>query len=211
MLIAKFFWGRNSDRKKYYWASWKNLSFPYDEEGIGKRNMKDVCKGIPIQTMVDVCKAFQFKQWWIFRSKQTLWGDFLKAKYCKRSNPVSKKRDNRESLTWKNLLINKPRVEQHIQWKLQAGNCSFWWDNWLGNGPLAHFTTSNNRFNNAKVANFWEDRRWSWSKLLEQELVSQLSNILTTEFSPPLASTRSGSMETQHTWWFQLFISWGRD
>ena len=51
MLMADFFWGWNSDRKKYHWASWRNLSFPYDKGGVGMRNLKDVCK------------AFQFKQW----------------------------------------------------------------------------------------------------------------------------------------------------
>ena len=82
MLIADFFWGWKNDRKKYHWSSWKNLSYPYEEGGIGMRNLHDVCR------------AFQFKKWWIFRTMQTLWGDFLKAKYCQRSNPVSKKWDS---------------------------------------------------------------------------------------------------------------------
>nr|XP_025884111.1 uncharacterized protein LOC112940334 [Solanum lycopersicum] len=82
------------------------------------------------------------------------------------------------------MLMNRPQIEQHIQWKLQAGNCSFWWDNWLGSGPLAQFTNNNNRFNNSKVADFWEAGKWSWSRLLEQAPASQLSKILTTEISP---------------------------
>ena len=35
------------------------------------------------------------------------------------------------------MLMNRQQVEEHIQWKLQAGNCLFLWDNWLGNGTLA--------------------------------------------------------------------------
>ncbi|KAH0761308.1 hypothetical protein KY290_017381 [Solanum tuberosum] len=32
----------------------------------------------------------------------------------------------------------KVQAEPHIIWKLvQAGNCSFWWDNWTGIGALA--------------------------------------------------------------------------
>ncbi|XP_049364529.1 uncharacterized protein LOC125829336 [Solanum verrucosum] len=34
-LMADFFWGWKNDRKKYHWSSWKNLSFPYEEGGIG--------------------------------------------------------------------------------------------------------------------------------------------------------------------------------
>ena len=54
--------------------------------------------------------------------------------------------------------MNRQQVEQHIQWKLQTGNCSFWWDNWLGTGPLAQFTTNNNRFNNSTVATLFGGR-----------------------------------------------------
>ncbi|KAK6780085.1 hypothetical protein RDI58_022269 [Solanum bulbocastanum] len=48
-IMADFFWGWRNDKKKYHWASWKNLSFPYSEGGIGVKLMKDVCQ------------AFQFK------------------------------------------------------------------------------------------------------------------------------------------------------
>ncbi|KAG5585843.1 hypothetical protein H5410_046277 [Solanum commersonii] len=128
-IMADFFWGWMNERKKYHCVSWKTLSFTYDEGGIGMINLKDVCK------------AFQYKQWWCFRSKQTLWGDFFKAKYCQRSNPISKKRDTGESLTWKHLMHNKHMVEDHILWKLNSGNYSFWWDNWLGVGPFAQFSS----------------------------------------------------------------------
>jgi len=135
-IMADFFWGWRKDKKKYHWSSWKNLSFPYDEEGIG------------VRLISDVCRAFQFKLWWTFRSKQTLWGDFLRAKYCQRSNPISKKWDTGESQAWRLMMKNKHIVESHIQWKIRNGSCSFWWDNWLGVGPLAQYTTASNRFNN---------------------------------------------------------------
>lgn len=77
-LTTDFFWGWKNDRKKYHWSSWKNLSFPYDEGGIAMRQISDVCI------------ALQFKQWLVFRSKNTLWGDFLRAKYCQRANPIKK-------------------------------------------------------------------------------------------------------------------------
>jgi len=56
-ILADFFWGWREDKKKYHWSSWKNLSLPYDEGGIGVRQMSDICQ------------AFQFKHWWIFRTK----------------------------------------------------------------------------------------------------------------------------------------------
>ncbi|KAK4706801.1 hypothetical protein R3W88_033633 [Solanum pinnatisectum] len=48
-IIADFFWGWRNDKKKYHWSSWKNLSFPVEEGGIGVKNL------------IDVCRAFQYK------------------------------------------------------------------------------------------------------------------------------------------------------
>ncbi|KAK6782008.1 hypothetical protein RDI58_019804 [Solanum bulbocastanum] len=154
-IMADFFWGWRNDRKKYHWSSWRNLSFPYDEGGIEVRLMKDVCQ------------AFQFKHWWTFRSKQTLWGDFLRAKYCQRSNPISKKWDTGESQAWKLMMRNKHTVENHIQWKIRDGSSSFWWDNWLGVGPLAQYTTDSNRFNNDRISDFMQDGQWKMRKVLQ--------------------------------------------
>ncbi|KAK6782003.1 hypothetical protein RDI58_019799 [Solanum bulbocastanum] len=168
-IIADFFWGWRNEKKKYHWSSWKNLSFPIEEGGIGVRNL------------ADVCKAFQYKQWWVFRSKQTLWGDFLKAKYCRRSNPISKKWDTGESPAWKHLMHNKLKVEENIQWKINTGNCSFWWDNWLGVGPLARFSRHSHRLNNKKVADFWINGQWKYRLLTQQAPSCQLANILATE------------------------------
>ena len=136
--------------------------------------------------------AFQFKQWWIFRTKQSLWGYFLRAKYCQRSNPVSKKWDNGDSLTWKYMLMNRQQVEQHIQW--------------LGIGPLEQFTTSSNKFNNCTMADFLEEGKWSWSKAgTSQPVLQRIGNrdISTTTHS------RQGSKETQQSWKFNMFFSLG--
>ncbi|KAG5580299.1 hypothetical protein H5410_050926 [Solanum commersonii] len=57
-VTTDFFWGLEKDRKKYHWASWETLSFPYDEGGIGVRNLEDVCM------------SMQYKQWWNFRANK---------------------------------------------------------------------------------------------------------------------------------------------
>ncbi|KAK6777637.1 hypothetical protein RDI58_024355 [Solanum bulbocastanum] len=168
-ILADFFWGWRNDKKKYHWTSWKNLSFPYDEGGIG------------VRLMSDVCRAFQFKQWWTFRTKNTLWGNFLKAKYYQRSNPISKKWDTGESQNWKLMMRNKHKVEKLIQWNLKSGSCSFWWDNWLGVGPLAYFTTASNRFNNDKVSDFIENGQWNMSKMVQLAPQNHIHSILSTQ------------------------------
>ncbi|XP_055830824.1 uncharacterized protein LOC129899841 [Solanum dulcamara] len=43
-ITANCFWGWKNDKRKYHWSSWRNLSFPYDEGGIGVRQFADVAK-----------------------------------------------------------------------------------------------------------------------------------------------------------------------
>lgn len=112
-LMDDFLWGWREYNKQYHWSSWKNLSFRIEEGGIGFRNLQDVIK------------AFHCKQWWIFRAKQSLCGEFLKAKYCQRSNPISKKSYTIYSLKWKQLMHNKHKVEENVQCNINLGTSSF--------------------------------------------------------------------------------------
>ena len=111
-------------------------------------------------------------------------GRFFESKILSKIKPCKQKWDTEDSLAWKHMLMNRQHIEQHIHWKLQARNCSFWWDNWLGSGPLTHHTTNSNRFNNTVVAEFREEGKWSWSKLIEQAPANQFLIILVVEVSP---------------------------
>ncbi|XP_075103442.1 uncharacterized protein LOC142178023 [Nicotiana tabacum] len=82
----------------------------------------------------------EFKQWWNFRTNQSLWSRFFLAKYCQRSHPILKKWDTGQSQAWKNLTVNRKEAGQYIHWRLHSGEISFRWDNWLGTSPLANQT-----------------------------------------------------------------------
>lgn len=153
-LMADYFWGWKNDRKKYHWASWKNLSFPYDEGGIGFRQL------------VNVAISFQYKQWWIFRTKKTLWGDFLLAKSCQRSNPITKKWHTGKTLVWKHMMENKSKIEPYIQWKIISGSSYFWWDDCLGICPLAQYRESISRSNNIRVSAFINQGQWDVERIV---------------------------------------------
>ncbi|XP_069154435.1 uncharacterized protein [Solanum lycopersicum] len=51
----------------------------------------------------------------------------------------------------------------------------------LGTWPLAHHTSSCNRFNNTTIADFWENGGWNWRKLVKYAPVSHLGSIMATE------------------------------
>ncbi|KAH0644524.1 hypothetical protein KY284_032408 [Solanum tuberosum] len=102
-VIADFFWVRDDDKRKYHWASLETMSLPCEEGGVELRRL------------TDICTALQFKQWWVFRSKSSLWGNFLKAKYCQRANPVAKKLHTGQSLVWGYMMKYKHKVEEQIR------------------------------------------------------------------------------------------------
>lgn len=169
-LTADFFWGWDKDKKKYHWASWETLGYPLEEGGIGVRQISDVCK------------AFQLKQWWTFRAKKTLWGDFLRAKYCQRANPVAKKWDTGQSLVWKHMMTNKGLAENYISWKLRSGSCCFWWDDWLGIGALAQHRIVGTRPGSTKVSQFLIDGRWNEEMIRQHVSPLLVPQILSTQF-----------------------------
>ncbi|XP_055803454.1 uncharacterized protein LOC129872506 [Solanum dulcamara] len=123
----------------------------------------------------------QYKHWWLFRTKRSLWGDFLRAKYCQRAHPVTKKWHTGQSLIWKNMMKNKGDIEPHIKWTLCSGNCSFWWDDWLGIGPLANHYEYIPRFNNSTVSMFLRNGKWNEEKIRQQAPQHMIHTILNIE------------------------------
>ncbi len=121
-----------------------------------------------MKNLKDLCLAFQHKQWWNIRSKHTLWGGFIKAKYCQRSNPKCKKWDFGDSLNLKHMIHNRFKVEQHILWQLNSRNCSFWWDNWNGERHLSQFSSNSHMFDDRKVVDFWVEEQWNYRMLVQQ-------------------------------------------
>ncbi|WMV45633.1 hypothetical protein MTR67_039018 [Solanum verrucosum] len=169
-IIADFFWGRDQDHRKYHWASLETMSLPYDEGGVG------------LKRLTDICTSLQYKQWWNFRAKDSLWGQFLRSKYCQRANPVAQKVDTGQSLVWRYMTKNKDKVENHITWKIRSGSCSFWWDDWLGMGALAKYTSSISILNNATIAHFLVNGEWNERKLRQQVPPLLIPHILSTKF-----------------------------
>lgn len=65
-IIANFFWGRVKNKRKYNSESMETMSLPFEKGGVG------------IRRLTYVCTALQYKQWWLFRAKSSLWSQFFK-------------------------------------------------------------------------------------------------------------------------------------
>ncbi|XP_070036962.1 uncharacterized mitochondrial protein AtMg00310-like [Nicotiana tomentosiformis] len=123
--FTKCFWGSADGKQRYHWSSWGNMCYPKEEGGLGFRSM------------MDICESFAIKKWRRFRTCQSLWADFLMAKYCSRQHPCEKKWSKRQSHAWKKLLQARDREEENIVWNINKGAISLWSDNWTGLGALA--------------------------------------------------------------------------
>ncbi|KAG5599222.1 hypothetical protein H5410_030592 [Solanum commersonii] len=161
-------------------TGWKAKILSY-----GGRNIfvKHVLHSLPIHL---VWYWFEILKLCAWPFKSTLWGDFLRAKYCQRSNPISKKWDTGESLIWKHLMHNKLRIEEDIRWKINSGV-----------GPLANFSSESNRFNNSTVADSLIKGQWNVEGSSKKLLIKQCGSLLQMEISvvllPGMSLGRKGT------------------
>lgn len=93
-------------------------------------------------------------------------GDFLHAKFCQRANPIAMKQDLGQSLLWKHMMRNNFKMEPYIQWKIISGTFYFWWDDWLGVGPLAYYREGITRFNIIRVSAFIHPGQWIVGRII---------------------------------------------
>ncbi|XP_019159332.1 PREDICTED: uncharacterized protein LOC109156012 [Ipomoea nil] len=84
--------------------------------------------------MIDAAGA---KLWWNFRRGESIWSQFVKAKYCNEVHPVARGWNYKDSHVWRRMVEVREKVEPEIQWDIRRGNLNVWWDNWSGKGALA--------------------------------------------------------------------------
>ncbi|KAL2498966.1 Uncharacterized protein Adt_24516 [Abeliophyllum distichum] len=90
-IFARFLWDSRDDAPRLHWRRWKDLCIPTEEGRLGFRRL---------QALVD---TFSLKLWWLFRSQQSLWAQFLLSKYCKGTHPLLATIPYYASAVWKRL------------------------------------------------------------------------------------------------------------
>ncbi|KAF3617049.1 hypothetical protein FXO38_34217 [Capsicum annuum] len=151
--MANFFWGDTQGKNKHHWLKWSDLCYPTKEGGMGFKSIQNSCD------------AFAAKNWWNFRTGNSLLKSFLEAKYCKRLHPVARKGRPDQSHTWRRLMNIKDKCETHMIWKIGKGNLSFWWNNWSGKGSIAKHLHLVHKSKNTKVVEFIREGKWDESHL----------------------------------------------
>lgn len=122
-IMATFLWGKGDDQKGINWVAWENIAKPKAEGGLGVR----CCKRLN--------QTYKMKLWWrVMAEPNNLAVKILKDKYFK---PVSGKAFSTGSHIWRGMGKVWDTFSKSVQWGIGKGDTvSFWWDNWLGVGPL---------------------------------------------------------------------------
>lgn len=151
--MARFFWGSYGDQRHTHWVSWERICRPIAEGGLGLRRLSDVVQ------------CYTHKLWFRFREQGSLWARFLLQKYCRFQFPGSVPVSPHSSSVWKRMCSVRLEVQSQLFWRLGVGDVSFWYDHWIGDGPLAD-SVSVRRLASALVQWFWSDGIWDRAKLL---------------------------------------------
>ncbi|VFQ67106.1 unnamed protein product [Cuscuta campestris] len=100
-LMANYFWGINEEGPKYHWRKWEKLSFPFEEGGLGLRNI------------LNSQNAAYIDLWWKVITGNSIWGKFMKSKYFRDGIFSPKIYD---SYTWKAICKISPLVLPHCSY-----------------------------------------------------------------------------------------------
>ncbi|XP_055814563.1 uncharacterized protein LOC129884258 [Solanum dulcamara] len=154
-MFAQFFWSNTIGGRSRHWVSWNKMCVPTTEGGLGVRSLHDVALAL-------FCKL-----WWNFRTKPSLWRDFMTNKYCKKEH-ATVVQWKQGSQTWKRMLEARDLIEHQIWWQVRKGDSLFWLDNWTGLGALYYINPGNTY--DASIQNVNEmivQGRWNREKLRE--------------------------------------------
>ncbi|XP_060177971.1 uncharacterized protein LOC132607909 [Lycium barbarum] len=157
---------------------------------------------------MDICKAYSAKQWWKFRTKDSLWSQFLKAKYSPRSRPVTVKWRSGQSHNWKSMADIKEKVEKSIFWNIGRGNVSFWYDQWTSPGPLYKLLPTRTVPSRSVIRDAFNGQNWYWNACgdvpnnIKDHILHMNLKFYDVEDKPCWMKTNSDNFSTGSAWNF---------
>lgn len=197
-IFAKFLWNFKEEGQATHWIAWTDICLPKVEGGLGFRSL------------FDVSKALFAKLWWIFRTSNSLWSNFLWNKYCKRYRPQVVEW-NGGSQIWKAMLQARDFFDQKIRWEIKGGHTSVWFDNWTQLGALYYYlpvSHSNNlvyeEVNQLIIQGHWNEELML--QLLPEDVCKHVQNVIgvvedTEEWDTPRwMLTSSGKFTVGSAW-----------
>nr|XP_027109299.1 uncharacterized protein LOC113729174 [Coffea arabica] len=190
--MANFLWGEREGGLRHHWIKWADLCADSSQGGVG------------VRSLLDVHTAFSFKLWWRFRTGECLWATFMRAKYCRQSHPCMVAAGQGSSYMWRRLLQIREVAEQNLWWEMRSGQCNFWFDNWMGSGPLCQRLQS---VSDHLVRDFVLNGRWNQQLLrlwvpddIVSEIITKVAPVGSADDRAVWALTESGDFSIASTY-----------
>ncbi|GJU97186.1 RNA-directed DNA polymerase, eukaryota, reverse transcriptase zinc-binding domain protein [Tanacetum coccineum] len=156
-LLKGFLWCQDELTKGKAKVSWDAVCKPYNQEGLGLKNL-----GVWNEVLI-------IKHLWNVTIKNdTLWVKWIYMEKLKGRSIWEAQCDNKSSVGWKNILSLRDRVRRNIWWKLGNGkSVNVWNDRWCQVSPLSEFIDTRDiydaRLNNkCTVREIIHKGRWKW-------------------------------------------------
>jgi hypothetical protein len=110
-LIAKYWWGQNTDKRKIHWLKWDKLCTAKEDGGMGFRNLH----------MFNT--ALLSKQCWrLLVNQQSLFFRVFKAKYFPVCSFLDAKLGSAPSFLWRSFLSGRELLLKGIRWTYKPGS-----------------------------------------------------------------------------------------
>jgi hypothetical protein len=130
-VLAKFWWGANSEQRKIHWMSWERLSKAKADGGMGFRGMGEFNKAL----LGKHC-------WRLATGGSSLLEKVFKSRYYPNGNFMTAKEGYQPSYAWKSIISARELVDKGGLWKIGNGrHVRIWEDKWL---PDLQILTHNN-------------------------------------------------------------------
>jgi hypothetical protein len=110
-LIAQYWWGQNTDKRKIHWLKWDKLCTAKEDGGMGFRNLH----------MFNT--ALLSKQCWrLLDNQQSLFFRVFKAKYFPLCSFLDAKLGSAPSFLWRSFLSGRELLLKGIRWTYKPGS-----------------------------------------------------------------------------------------
>lgn len=113
-LLATFLWSRKGIAK-FPWIAWKKICRPIEHGGLGIRRLDHIAKSL------------HGKMAWKMILRDSLWADFMAAKY---GNPLRPQLPHHSSRTWRIIVKHLKVIIPQTKLIIGSGSSKFWFSPW---------------------------------------------------------------------------------
>jgi hypothetical protein len=109
-ILAKFWWGSNTDQKKIHWMSWERLSKAKVDGGMGFRGMEEFNKAL----LGKHC-------WRLVSGEPSLLEKIFKSRYYPSGDFMNAKEGCQPSFAWTSIISARGLIDKGGLWKIGNG------------------------------------------------------------------------------------------